>query len=129
VSEKEPDKVVGIIKDYISRHLDDVSLEILAEKVYMSAPYVSKYFKAKTGINFQEYLITQRMQRASQLLEALQYNISEISLMVGYSNPFNFTRTYKKCYGMTPRDYRMSKLGRIRLGDGREFYYEKKIFY
>lgn len=110
----EEDKILGIIKDYILSHIEDVNLDVLAEKVYMSPSYVSRYFKAKTGTNFRDYLIEMRMKKAELLLEDVQYNISDISNMVGYSNPFNFTRTFKKCYGMTPKDYRIKKLGRIR---------------
>jgi YesN/AraC family two-component response regulator len=114
---EEDDKILGIIKDYIAKHMDDVNLDVLAEKVYMSPPYVSRYFKAKTGINFRDYLIEMRMKKAEALLEDLQYNIGEISMMVGYTNPFNFTRMFKKMNGVTPKDYRVEKLGKSRIDD------------
>lgn len=114
---EDEDKILHIIKEYIAEHISDVNLDLLAEKVYMSPPYVSRYFKAKTGVNFRDYLIESRMNKARQLLEDYQYNISEVSAMVGYSNPFNFTRTFKKMYGMTPKDYRMERIGKIRLDD------------
>ena len=114
---EEDDKILRIIKDYIAKHMDDVNLDVLAERVYMSPPYVSRYFKAKTGVNFRDYLIEMRMKKAEALLEDLQYNIGEVSLMVGYTNPFNFTRMFKKRNGVTPKDYRVEKLGKSRIDD------------
>ena len=106
------DKILSIMKSYIDAHMDSVNLEILAEQVYMSPAYVSRYFKQKTGQNFQEYLIAVRMKRAAVLLEDLEYQISAVSELVGYKNPFNFSRTFKKFYGENPRDYRLKRQGR-----------------
>lgn len=107
------DKILLIIKSYIDTHIDSVNLEVLAEQVYMSPAYVSRYFKQKTGQNFQEYLIAMRMKRAAELLCDIRYQISDVSELVGYKNPFNFSRTFKKFYGENPRDYRLKKLGRV----------------
>ena len=105
----QDDKILAVMKQYIDGHLQSVSLDTLAEQVYMSPAYVSRYFKQKTGQNFQEYLIAKRMEKAAVLLEDLQYQIGDVSEMVGYRNPFNFSRTFKKFYGVNPRDYRLGK--------------------
>ncbi|MDE6890649.1 MAG: response regulator [Lachnospiraceae bacterium] len=113
-SKKEPEenKILSIMKDYIEAHLEDVNLERLSEMVYMSPAYVSRYFKQETGQNFQDYLIERRMEKASRLLSDIRYRVGEVSELVGYRNPFNFTRTFKKYFGETPRDYRYRMLGR-----------------
>ncbi len=107
------------MKDYIETHLEDVNLERLSEMVYMSPAYVSRYFKQETGQNFQEYLIERRMEKAAMLLADIRYRVGEVSELVGYKNPFNFTRTFKRYFGETPRDYRFRMLGR-REGDADE---------
>lgn len=105
------DQVLAVMKQYIESHLKDATLEDMARQVYMSPTYASRCFKAKTKENFQDYLIRRRMEWAADLLQDLQYRIGDISSMVGYSNPFNFTRTFKKYYGKTPKEYRQEKLG------------------
>jgi len=49
------------------------------------------------------------MKNAARLLNDVRYRIYEISDMVGYSNSFNFTRTFKNYFGMTPSEYRKNK--------------------
>ena len=114
--EEENDRTLHILQEYIKGHIADVTLEKLAEEVYLSPAYVSRFFKKKTGQNFQDYLIEKRMERAAVLLEEVRYQVRDVSELVGYSNPFNFTRTFKKFYGVTPKDYRKEKLGRQFLG-------------
>lgn len=117
--DSEPDdQVMSAIKDYIEKHLDTVTLENLAKEVYLSPAYVSRYFKGRTGENFQDYLIMRKMKRAVVLLNDLRYRIGDISSQVGYSNAFNFTRAFKKYYGKTPKEYRQEKTGHFLPDDG-----------
>lgn len=109
----DKDQILAAIKSYTKENMENVNLDLLAEKVYMSPAYVSRYFKQKTGQNFQDYLIEVRMERAAELLSDIRYRVGDVSEMVGYKNPFNFTRTFKKYFGETPRDYRYRKLGRL----------------
>lgn len=104
------DQVLIRIKDYIERHLEDVTLSDLAKEVYMSPAYISRYFKSKTKKNFHIYLNEQRMEKAAVLLKDRNYRICDISSFVGYKNPFNFTRAFKKFYGITPSEYRGAQL-------------------
>lgn len=107
----EPDssfdnKVIETIKKYIKEHYADVTLEDLTNQVHMNPQYISRFFKKVTGQNFSDYLIEVRMQKAAQLLQDIQYKTYEVSDLVGYSNSVNFTRTFKRYYGMSPREYR-----------------------
>ncbi len=108
----EEDGMLSVLTGYIENNIADVTLEKLAEEVYLSPAYVSRIFKMKTGKNFQEYLIERRMKLAAALLGDIRYKVSDVSEMVGYSNPFNFTRTFKKHYGVAPKDYRQKKTGK-----------------
>nr|WP_275900810.1 helix-turn-helix transcriptional regulator [Paenibacillus periandrae] len=74
----------------------------------MNPDYVSKYFKQKTGQNFSDYIVEIRMGKAIELLQDINYKTYEISELVGYSYPKNFTRTFKKFYGISPREFRNS---------------------
>ncbi|MEL7340269.1 MAG: helix-turn-helix domain-containing protein, partial [Bacteroidota bacterium] len=48
---------------------------------------------------------TIRLQRATQLLASKQYNIAEITYMVGYSDLKSFRNQFRKKYGVNPKDY------------------------
>lgn len=100
----------GILKDvneYIKNNLHNATLEQAAEVVHMSPHYLSKLYSQHTGSTFSAYLLEQRMAYASSLLMDYRYKTYEISDLLGYNNPKNFTRSFKKFYGITPREYRL----------------------
>lgn len=103
------DKIVGYIKSYVNKNYKNATLEEIAQNVYMNPDYLSKFFKQKTGQNFSDYLTVVRMKKAAELLSNIKYKTYEISDMVGYSNSHNFTRAFKKYYGVAPREYRYSQ--------------------
>lgn len=103
------EKVISIIRKYVDAHYRDVTLEDLTTQVHMNPDYISKFFKQKTGQYFSDYLMEVRMNKAAELLDDVRYKTYEISDMVGYSNSFNFTRTFKNYFGMNPREYRNRK--------------------
>jgi two-component system response regulator YesN len=100
------DKVIAVIKNYVKECYRDAALEDAADLVHMSPFYISKYFKQKTGENFSDYVISVKMEKAAQFLKEIDYKTYEISEMIGYSNPKNFTRTFKKYFGKSPREFR-----------------------
>lgn len=100
------DKVIITIKDIVRNNYQNVTLQDVAEKVNMSTSYLSKYFKMKTGENFSDYLFRVKMEKARELLMDIRYKTYEVSELVGYTSPKNFTRSFKKYYGQNPRDFR-----------------------
>lgn len=99
-------KVINMIKDYMMNNYKDANLENASRLVYLSANYISKYFKKYTGLNFSDYLLQVRMSKAAELLLNIQYKTYEVSEMVGYSNSKNFARAFKSYSGKSPREYR-----------------------
>jgi two-component system response regulator YesN len=83
----------------------DLSLEEVANHVYLSPVYFSRFFKEKTGTNFIDRLTELRMKAAVELLDQHRYQIQEIGEMVGYRNAKYFTRVFKQLLGTTPTDY------------------------
>ena len=77
--------------------------------VGMSSGYLSKIFKEKAGIGFQEYLTEVRMKKACELLDNIQFKSYDVAFYVGYDNPKNFSRAFKTYYGITPKEYRNHK--------------------
>ena len=100
------EKVIDTIKRYVEEHYAEASLDEAARLVRMNPDYVSKLFKTRTERNFSDYVVEIRMKKAAELLRDIRYKTFEVSERVGYSYPKNFTRTFRKIYGMSPREYR-----------------------
>ena len=97
------------IMNYIQANYIDITLEDLAEKFYLSKPYISKYIKEKSGITFGEMVKKIRMKKAKSLLKGSNMTVENIALSVGYQNVEHFKRLFKKAYNMTPIQFRNEK--------------------
>lgn len=99
--------VVEQAKKYIVEHItEDLSLEELADRFYLSQYYFSRIFKNKTGENLIDYIVRCKMDYAMELLRNKKYKVYEISNMVGYKSNRYFTRIFKNHTGYTPNAYR-----------------------
>ncbi|MBQ7840697.1 MAG: 2-isopropylmalate synthase [Lachnospiraceae bacterium] len=96
------------IMNYIQNHYGDVTLEGLAESFHLSAPYLSKYIRQRTGETFQDAVKKVRMKKACILLKDSNMKVEAVAASVGYENAEHFTRLFKKTYAMTPLQYRSS---------------------
>lgn len=99
-------KVIDSIKNYVIEHYKSVTLEDAAEMVHMNPYYISRLFKQKTGENFSDYVMSVKMHKAAELLGKNRYRTYEISDMVGYGNVKSFTRTFKRYFGKSPKEYK-----------------------
>lgn len=89
----------------------DISLDELAESLYLTPSYLSVLFKQETGQNFIKYLTNYRIDKARELLVSEDYKINMIGEMVGYANSSYFCQIFKNYYGMTPMQYREQQRG------------------
>ena len=93
------------IKEYMNEHLhEDISLQDVADKMFFSTVYFSRFFKKQTGETFSNYLLRIRMEQAVKLLEK-NLKVTEISEACGYHDPSYFARIFKEYYKYTPKDY------------------------
>ena len=100
-------KHIAIAKEYVLNHLDEnITLNDIAEIVYMNPTYFSTLFKKETGQNFSDYLVEQKILKAKELLKDLSLSISEIGSMVGYQNSRYFSKVFLKGVGIKPSEYR-----------------------
>ncbi|MBB6734760.1 response regulator [Cohnella zeiphila] len=99
--------LVAQIQQFIQEHLsEDVSLQAIANHVYMHPTHVSKLFKRETGQNLSDYLLRLRMEKAVYLLKESRYKIYEIAGLTGYKNPTYFIKVFKEQFGVTPQEFR-----------------------
>lgn len=100
------------IKLYIMENSrQNISLELLSNKVGLSPIYISKMFKEKLGINYIDFLTECRIEKAKKMLAEPEKSIKEITLEVGYHDPNYFSKVFKKMCHVTPREYRKTLLG------------------
>ena len=97
------EKVVDFINENFSR---TIRLAEAAELVEMAETAFSRFFKAKTGITFVDYLNDIRLGHASRLLIDSTSPIAEIAQECGFTSLTNFNRIFKKRKGLVPKDFR-----------------------
>ncbi|NOU92660.1 helix-turn-helix domain-containing protein [Paenibacillus sp. LMG 31456] len=105
------DSVISFVMDYVeNRFADDLSLDLLADKLNMSVAYLSVYIKEKTGVNFSEHINAVRIRKAKELLALNELSVQDISSLIGYRNVTSFIRMFKKMTGMPPGEFRRNQL-------------------
>ena len=102
------------VLDYISEHLHTrIMINEAAKHLNISSAYLSRLFKAETGMAFSDYVNRKKIEEASSLLRFSEYTDLEISTLLCFSSQSYFIKIFKKYMGMTPREYKK----RYRLPD------------
>lgn len=90
------------VANYIKcNYMQDLSVESIAESIHLDRRYLSRIFKQDYGMSIKEFIIEERMSHARELLEN-GYSVRQASLMVGYTDVFNFSKMFKKFYKIPP---------------------------
>ena len=98
---------MGIARRYFQEHYnEEINIEEYALSRNMSVSYFLKKFKEVTTKSPMQYILSIRINNAVSLLESTDYNVTEISTIIGYDNPLYFSRIFKKQKGVSPSDYR-----------------------
>jgi transcriptional regulator GlxA family with amidase domain len=87
----------------------ELSLNELVRLVNLSPSHLQRLFKADLGMTTFRYMKLLRMQRAKYLLESSFLSVKEIMKIVGINNRSHFVKDFKKRYGRTPTQLRLSR--------------------
>lgn len=87
---------------------NDISVEDIAAFCGLNRSYFGKIFHDTVGKTPQEFLISYRMSKASELLKMTKLSIADVGNAVGYPNQLHFSRAFKNLYGVSPRAWRNS---------------------
>lgn len=93
---------------------NDITVEDIAASCGLNRSYFGKIFHESIGKTPQEFLITYRMVKATELLKLTTLSIGDIGSAVGYPNQLHFSRAFKNVYGISPRQWRYEKGGGIK---------------
>jgi AraC-like DNA-binding protein len=95
----------------IHAHPDSLpSVKRMARGLKMSSEHFSRVFHKVTGQSPRDFLLDTRLMRARHLLAETNLSIAEIAEELGYSDPFFFSRQFKKKIGIPPSTYRAKGL-------------------
>lgn len=100
--------VVEQMLNYFEDHYNEkISLDQIAENMYLSPFYISKIFKSETGDTPIRHLINIRLEKAKELLEnGYKGSIQEVAATVGYDDAYHFSKLFKKHFGISPSQVR-----------------------
>ena len=106
-------RVVGLVMDIIKQDYGNstLSVALLAEKIGISAAYLSTLFKMEMGENLAKYISRYRIEKAKELLDTTNMKISDIAERVGYFNVSYFISLFHMNVGCSPSKYREKTKG------------------
>jgi two-component system, response regulator YesN len=95
------------IASYLLDNIEtEISMNDLADKLYLSKNYLGELFKQETGISVAEFFNRAKVRRAGVLLLESDLKWYEIAVKLGFNNIEYFTKIFKKKMGETPQNYR-----------------------
>ncbi len=90
--------------NYMEKHYtENITLDNLAEELFVSKYYLSRIFNDRLGMNFNDYLNNLRVRYAIELLNK-DKSIASICYESGFNNLRTFNRAFKKATGKTPKE-------------------------
>ena len=96
-------------KDFINfNYMFDISVKDIANSQHVSPNYLCSVFRKQMGISPKQYITSVRMQRAKNILELYDFKVKDVALMVGYKDQLHFSHEFKKHFGVSPSNIKIS---------------------
>lgn len=103
----EEQPLVSAIREYIAARCEEsITVEEICQAFGYSKSFLSRLFKAHTGCSLAAFATRKKMERAKELLQADQLNITQISARLSFDNPQYFARVFKRECRMTPTEWK-----------------------
>jgi AraC family transcriptional regulator, regulatory protein of adaptative response / methylphosphotriester-DNA alkyltransferase methyltransferase len=91
----------------------DLSLDDIARRVASSRRQLQRAYKEIGDTTFREHLTAVRMERAAELLSGRSLTVRDVARRVGYRQPAQFAKAFRRHHGISPSTYRAQRLGRL----------------
>jgi len=102
------DEAIHFMRENVRKRL---YLKDIADYVGYSTSHFSSLFMQKTGYSPLNYFIHLKIQEACHFLDFSEMKVNQISMLIGFEDPFYFSRVFTKTMGDSPSDYRRKKKG------------------
>jgi transcriptional regulator GlxA family with amidase domain len=103
------DDAVAIVE---REYADDLSLDDIARRVASSRRQLQRAYSEIGATTFREHLTAVRMDRAAELLAASSLTVRDVAHRVGYRQPAQFAKAFRRRHGVAPSTYR-ARSGRL----------------
>ena len=87
----------------------DLSLDDIARRVASSRRQLQRAYAEIGETTFREHLTAVRMDRAAEMLQSRGLTVREVAHRVGYRQPAQFAKAFRRQHGMAPSDFRASR--------------------
>ena len=84
----------------------DITIAEVVAFIGLNPKYFSRLFKAETGRSPQDFLVHLRMDKAQSLLAKPELSVGDVARSVGYPDPLQFSRMFKRTKGVSPAQFR-----------------------
>ncbi len=105
INHSKIDQILSHIRQNVYEN-DRTKIIYLANKFGMSQSSISTYFKRKTGESIHQYVTKYKMKLVEYRLQHTEFTIAEIAYQLGYTDESHLTKTFKKHFSMSPKQYR-----------------------
>lgn len=102
------DEAIHFMREHVRKRLE---LKDMAAYVGYSISHFSMLFQQKTGYSPLNYFLHLKIQEACHFLDFTEMKVNQISMLMGFEDPFYFSRIFTKTMGESPSDYRRKKKG------------------
>lgn len=100
-------EIADNVIEYIKANYNiSIKMEDISQKLFFNKNYIGKIFKRETGKPVTEYIREVRINEVCRQLTETESNISDIAVGCGYNDMKSFYEAFKKCTGLTPKEYR-----------------------
>ncbi|HAT6805009.1 TPA: helix-turn-helix domain-containing protein [Citrobacter freundii] len=96
-------RVINILEDHWNTN---IKVQDIAQKLFITAPHLSRQFNRETGASIQQYLTKYRFRHAVKDLAQTTHPVSQIASENGFSSVKRLTALFRKTWNMTPGEYR-----------------------
>jgi two-component system response regulator YesN len=98
---------VDYIRTYYQRRL---TLEEIAQQVYVSPSYLSRLFKKEIGCTVIELLTKVRVEEAKKVFHDPKYTVRQVAAEIGFEDANYFSKVFRRIEGITPSEYKQKAI-------------------
>lgn len=94
--------------EFVRGHIgENLTLAAVAREMNVSPNYLTSLFREGVGVSLGRFILEERMGRAQRLLDAPEARVKEVALELGFSDPYAFSRAFKRHTGLAPSQWQV----------------------